>query len=68
VKIENSILFDPTLDEEKVADARLSVTTDENGDLRAMQKGLAGALTLDEVKSIIDTSLRLSKGLREIIG
>ncbi len=68
VKIENSILFDPTLDEEKVADARLTVTTDENGDLRAMQKGLAGALTLDEVKGIIDTSLRLSKGIREIIG
>ncbi|NLI74278.1 MAG: exosome complex protein Rrp42 [Euryarchaeota archaeon] len=68
VKIENSILFDPALDEEMVADARLTVTTDENGDLRAMQKGLAGALTLDEVNEIIDTSLRLSKGLREIIG
>ena len=68
VKIENSILFDPALDEEKVADARLTVTTDENGDLRAMQKGLAGAFTLDEVKSIIDASLRLSKELREIIG
>ena len=68
VKIENSILFDPTLDEEKVADARLTVTTDENGDLRAMQKGLAGALTLDEVKMIIDTFRRLSNGIREIIG
>ena len=44
VQIENSILVDPTLDEEKVAAARLTVTTDENGDLRAMQKGLTGAL------------------------
>ncbi len=68
VKIENSILFDPALDEEKVADARLTVTTDENGDLRAMQKGLTGAFTLDEVKSIMSASLRLSKDLREIIG
>lgn len=68
VKIENSILFDPTLDEEKVADARLTVTTDENGDLRAMQKGLSGAFTLDEVKQIIDMSLRLSKDLRNLIG
>ena len=33
-----------------------------------MQKGLAGALTLDEVKMIIDTSRRLSNGIREIIG
>ena len=46
VKIENSILFDPTLTK-KVADARLTCTS--NGDLRAMQ-GLAGALTLDEVR------------------
>jgi len=68
VKIENSILFDPTLDEEKVADARLTVTTDENGDLRAMQKGLAGAFTLDEVKQVIDASLRMSKDLRNIVG
>lgn len=68
VKIENSILFDPTLDEEKVAEARLTVTTDENGDLRAMQKGLAGALTLDEIKGIISTSLRLSKDLRNLVG
>ena len=68
VKIENSILFDPALDEEKVAEARLTVTTDENGDIRAMQKGLDGALTLDEIKSIINTSLRLSKDLRNLIG
>jgi exosome complex component RRP42 len=61
-------LFDPTLDEEKVADARLTVTTDENGDLRAMQKGLAGAFTLDEVRQVIDASLRVSKDLRNIIG
>ncbi len=68
VKIENSILFDPTLDEEKVASARLTVTTDENGDLRAMQKGLPGALTLDEIRQIINTSLQVSKDLRNLIG
>lgn len=68
VKIENSILFDPTLDEEKVADARLTVTTDENGDIRAMQKGLSGAFTLEEVKQVIDSSLCISKELRKLIG
>ncbi len=68
VKIENSILFDPTLDEEKVAEARLTVTTDENGDLRAMQKGLPGAFTLDEVRQIIDSARRVSKDLRNLIG
>ncbi|MEM0448976.1 MAG: exosome complex protein Rrp42 [Methanomassiliicoccales archaeon] len=68
VQIENSILVDPTLDEEKVAEARLTVTTDENGDLRAMQKGLAGALTLDQVYKVIETSQRLGNDLRKLIG
>lgn len=68
VQIENSILLDPTLDEEKVADARLTVTTDENGDLRAMQKGLEGSLKLEQVRKIIETSQRLSKELRKLVG
>lgn len=68
VKIENSILFDPTLDEEKVAAARLTVTTDDNGDLRAMQKGLSGALTLEQVKTAIETSRRLGIEIRKLIG
>jgi exosome complex component RRP42 len=68
VQIENSILFDPTLDEEKVAAARLTVTTDENGDIRAMQKGLRGSLTREHITTMIDTSRRLGKDLRELIG
>ncbi|MDD1768688.1 MAG: exosome complex protein Rrp42 [Methanomassiliicoccales archaeon] len=68
VQIENSILLDPTLDEEKVADARLTVTTDENGDLRAMQKGLDGSLTLEQVRKIIETSQKLGKELRKLVG
>lgn len=68
VQIENSILLDPTLDEEKVASARLTVTTDENGDLRAMQKGLRGALSLDQVKSVVESSQRVGKELRKLLG
>jgi len=68
VQIENSILVDPTLDEEKVAAARLTVTTDENGDLRAMQKGLDGALTLEQVYKVIETSQRLGAEMRNMLG
>lgn len=68
VQIENSILVDPTLDEEKVAEARLTVTTDENGDLRAMQKGLAGAFSLDQIYKCVETSQRLGNDLRKLIG
>jgi exosome complex component RRP42 len=68
LQIENSLLVDPTLDEEKVATARLTVTTDDNGDLRAMQKGLSGALTLEQVKTAIETSRRLGIEIRKLIG
>jgi exosome complex component RRP42 len=56
VKVENTLLMDPQLEEERVANARLTVTCDENGDIRAMQKGLSGSFTLEEVKKIISLS------------
>ncbi len=68
VQIENSILFDPTLDEERIAEARLTVTTDENGDLRAMQKGLEGSLTRDQINTIVENAQRLGQELRELVG
>jgi len=67
VKIGNAILLDPSLDEETVADARLTVSIDENGDIRAMQKGLNGSFTLDEIKSIINISKIKGDRIRELI-
>lgn len=66
-KIRDAIVFDPQLDEEQIADARLTVAIDENGDIRAMQKGLSGSFSYDEVRSIIRTARRLGNGLRGII-
>jgi len=67
VKVGNAILLDPSLDEETVADARLTVSMDENGDIRAMQKGLNGSFTLDEVKSIMNSSKIKGDRIRELI-
>ena len=66
-KIGSSIVVDPNLDEERIADARLTVTTDENGDVRAMQKGLKGSFNLEEVRGAIRTSQRVGRTLREVI-
>lgn len=66
-KLRNTIVIDPGLDEERIADARLTVATDENGDIRAMQKGLSGSFSYDEVRTIISTARRLGHGIREII-
>ncbi len=68
-KIGESIFLDPSLDEERIADARLTVATDENGAIRAMQKGLNGSFTFDEVKKVIDLARNAGSELRpKIVG
>jgi exosome complex component RRP42 len=64
VKVGGKLLVDPSLDEDEVAEARLTVTTDENGDVRAMQKGLLGSFSVDEVKYIVGLSRELAKKVR----
>jgi exosome complex component RRP42 len=64
VKIDGKLLVDPTHDEERVADARLTVATNETGNLCAMQKGLNGSFTLDEVLKIVDLSRSIGDDVR----
>src|SRR5439155_21074636 len=66
-KIKELLLVDPSLDEERMADARLTGTTDENGDIRAMQKGLSGSFTYEEVKRIIETAQRVGRDIRALL-
>ncbi len=67
VKVDGKILVDPTHDEERVAEARLTVATIETGNLCAMQKGLDGAFTHDEVLKIVDNARRLGNDIRSKI-
>ncbi len=50
VKVDGTVLVDPGLYEELVADARVTVGVDKAGNLRAAQKGGHGSFTVDEVK------------------
>lgn len=72
VKFNDVIVFDPSLDEEQIAEARITVATDSNGHIRAMQKGLNGSYTVDEIKKIIKVSLdngnEIRKKLFESVG
>lgn len=68
-KIRDVIVFDASLDEDRVADARLTIATDENGHIRAMQKGLKGSFTLDEVDHVVKTARRLADEIRpKVVG
>lgn len=65
IKLGGQILFDPTAIEEKVGGPRLSVSFDRAGNIRAMQKGLGGAFSADEVKHVVRRGRELADGLRE---
>ena len=50
-RIGGALLFDPSLEEESAMDARITMTFDSEGDLRAMQKGGQGTFAIEEIKS-----------------
>jgi len=52
-KIDKTIVVDPSLEEEQVMSARLTVTIDKNGHLCAMQKGGLYGFTPDELKRAV---------------
>lgn len=64
VKIGSQLFFDPGLDEDRVAETRLTVATDEAGNIRAMQKGLSGTLTYDEIASAVSRASRIGASIR----
>ena len=65
VKFNDIVVMDPSLDEEEIAEVRLTVATDKNEDIRAMQKGLNGSFTKDEIKKVIKASIDNGKKIRE---
>jgi exosome complex component RRP42 len=67
VKYDGIVAMDPSLDEEDTAEARLTVATDKNGHIRAMQKGLNGTFTKEEVKKVIKASIDNGKKIRELL-
>ena len=72
VKYGGVVAVDPCWEEEMIAEARLTVATDKNGDIRAMQKGLPGSFTIDEIRKIIksarDNGARIRKVLEKAVG
>jgi exosome complex component RRP42 len=63
-KINGTIVLDPCLEEEQVTSCRLTVTTDKDDNICAMQKGGLGSLTADEIRKIASTSINKARDLR----
>lgn len=65
-KLGDKIVIDPTGAEESVMDARLTITNDEQY-IKAMQKGLSGAFSYEEIDSLVEKTFEKSKELRKML-
>ncbi len=54
VRIGDSVLLDPTMEEEACMDARITITTQSEGDLVALQKGFTGPFAINQVLQSVD--------------
>lgn len=66
-KIGDTYIVDPTAEEEKVVDARLTVATIKEGEICAMQKGGTEALTIDDIDKMVDIASKKCDELRAYI-
>ena len=64
VKIGDYLLLVPNIEEEACMDARLTITTNSKGSIVAMQKGLKGYFTVDEVKNIAGKARTTGEDIR----
>ncbi len=67
VRLGDAIVVDPTFDEERAAQGRLTVATDEAGRIVAMQKGLVGAFSPDDVKETVRRAFHHGEELRDLV-
>lgn len=66
-KIGDSLILDPTGDEEEVMSLRLTITLDEDGNVCTIQKSGSEGLTQDEIKKAIEIALEKAAENRKLI-
>ncbi|OVE74564.1 RNA-binding protein [archaeon D22] len=64
-KIGNKLFVDPSVDEQDHFDARLTVTTLEDGTICALQKGGSAPLTIDEIDGMAALAIKTAPNLRK---
>ena len=64
-KIGNHIIVDPNADEWESMDARVTITSDSDGNICALQKGGSDGFTLEEIVQCGEISVRVGAKIRE---
>ena len=67
IKIGDKLIVDPSVDEEKIIDTKLTVTSMPEGMLCALQKGGDGTLSLEEIAQMVEIGIAKAHELREVL-
>lgn len=65
-QIGGKMVADPAFSEEQAMTSRLTVTTDDKGNVCALQKGGASGLTLENIEYAMETSVKKGKEIRKL--
>ena len=66
-QIQDRLITDPSLEEEQVMDARLTITLDKDDTICAVQKGGNGYFTLEQISEAVKTAREKAQNLRKIV-
>ncbi|RLI44044.1 RNA-binding protein [Candidatus Bathyarchaeota archaeon] len=66
-KINDKLIVDPWLEEEQVMDARLTITTDKDGNICALQKGGYGYFTTQQILEAAKIAKEKAEELRKLV-
>ena len=66
-KIDDFIIVDPNLDEWECLDARITITTNSDGNVVALQKGGSSGFTVDQLVKCSELSISEAGKIRDII-
>lgn len=66
-KIKDTLIMDPSLEEEQVMDARFTVTMDKDENICAMQKGGSGYFTQQQILDAVKAVKAKASELRKIV-
>jgi len=66
-KIGNNLIVDPTADEEEIMDTRLTIATNKDGHICAMQKSGSTGLDLEEIKKAINIAREKATEIRKLL-
>jgi len=66
-KINDNLIVDPWLEEEQVMDARITITTEKDGKICAVQKGGSGCFTTQQVLEAAKIAKEKAEELRKLL-